>query len=201
MTDKARELLSVLMDGEASEIEIHRLLRQIGEDEGLKASWAVYHETRRVVRGAAEPDACSPLSRQQHLDLHRRISDAILAEETYHTSGRVSGNTRSYLKPAAAMAMAASLVLAVFVGMQINSPEPVEVAGAGNTDISLPVPPTGATEGFQTVASRIAEQTEPVSQDMELRELDEDGQRRLRAYLNQHDRMARMNTRLVNYSN
>ena len=28
MTEKARELLSVLMDGEASEIEIHRLLRQ-----------------------------------------------------------------------------------------------------------------------------------------------------------------------------
>ena len=79
MTETARELLSALIDGEASEIEIHRLLRQLGEDDSLVEAWVSYQETRRVLRTPSnnEVESVVHLSIQQHLKLRRRISQAI----------------------------------------------------------------------------------------------------------------------------
>ena len=97
--------------------------------------------------------------------------------------------------------MAASLVIAVFIGIQVNTPQGDDVA-----DESQAI-------DIQTIGSRIRQpqfvamqpnrESELIVDDLELKELDEEGQRRLRAYLNQHDRMARMksNTSLVTYKN
>ena len=56
MTDKLRESLSALMDNEADELEVQRVLRQIGEDVELRRTWERYHAVREVaVKEGADP--------------------------------------------------------------------------------------------------------------------------------------------------
>lgn len=198
MTEQ-RETLSAMMDGEASEIEIHRVLRQMGDDQSLKETWLSWHQVRSVVQGGKDSHHM-PL--RTHMDLHARISAAV-AEESAPVGKPI--NTPSsrigFARPAAGLAMAASLVVAVFVGMQIQSMNTADSTGEVATQ---PIAPTTAVQpqyvtnqpGPQ-LAAPVREQSEIES---DLRELDEEGQRRLRAYLQQHDQL-RMNndTQYVTY--
>lgn len=201
MTEQ-RESLSALMDGEASEIEVHRLLRQMGEDAELKTTWLSWHQVRGVIQDRGGE---TRLPLDAHLDLHSRISAAIADEPAYDNVVAFSGTgtqsgTIGFPKPAAAMAMAASLVVAVVAGMQIESnlgvtPAP-EVAETSETvTLQRPEP--------LYAAQPVAAPTEMPELDQELRELDEEGQQRLRAYLQQHDRLARMkgDQQFVTYPN
>lgn len=177
MTDTRKESLSALIDGEASEIEVHRLVREFRFDESLSDSWAVYQHVRSTVRSGDVHSALSPEHQRVLLD---RIRDAIEAEDNHqHDAVQPAGTAKVVM---GSMALAASLVVAVFLGVQ----KPQEQAELAAT------PDRPAVE-VQTAA------TEP--QTSELVELDEEKQKRLRAYLNQHDRMARMNAnqQLVNY--
>ena len=208
MTEKARELLSALIDGEASEIEIHRLLRQMGEDDSLIEAWVSYQETRRVLRSPSNNVAESAfhLNSRQHLELHRRISKAIGEDNSYvEDAALLIKPATLFKKPAAALAMAASLVIAVFIGIQVNAPNGNDIAsesqaiGSQTIDSQIRQPPSVA----QPVSTELAPGNEPIADDPALKELDDEGLRRLRAYLNQHDRMSRMkpNTSLVTYPN
>ena len=76
--DTKKESLSALIDGEASEIEVHRLVRDFRSDESLKSSWAVYQNigsTLRAGRGSA--------STEHHQQLFARITDAIESEDSH----------------------------------------------------------------------------------------------------------------------
>jgi sigma-E factor negative regulatory protein RseA len=186
VTESRKESLSALIDGEATEIEVHRLLREFRSDDSLRRTWTYYQHVRTTV-GTAEEDRL--LSPDHHLSLYQRISNAI-DEESTHTDSTTEG--RGQVKViAGSLALAASLVVAVFLGVQ-------QAQGPGAAGESLAGQNTGAGTALdvQTVSTRPADN---VTQ--ELMELDEEKQRRLRAYLNQHDRMSRMNDnrQLVNY--
>ena len=43
MSDRSKESLSALMDGEADELEVRRVLNQLDNDEELRDSWKNYH--------------------------------------------------------------------------------------------------------------------------------------------------------------
>ena len=211
MTETVKELLSVLIDGEASEIELHRLLRQLGEDDSLIETWVSYQETRRVLRSPSSmPAGRVHLNTRQHLELHHRISQAVEKDTLF---GEVSSMPRPALsavltrpaalftRPVRALAMAASLVIAVFIGIQVNTPQGDDVADDSQ---AIDIQTMGSrVRQPQFVATQPTRESELIADDLELKELDEEGQRRLRAYLNQHDRMARMksNTSLVTYPN
>ncbi len=189
--DTKRESLSALIDGEASEIEIHRLVREFRSDESLASSWATYQHigsTLRTDRGS--------VSVEHHQQLFTRITDSIELEDSHSREAQKSAAPRTVI--AGSLALAASMVVAIFIGIQ----QPQE---------SLPVADTGAqTLSSGTVASHqssvidvqtVANQSDVQPQTSELVELDEEKQRRLRAYLNQHDQMSRMNRdkQFVNY--
>ena len=177
MTEARKESLSALIDGEASEIEVHRLIREFRGDETLVGSWSVYQQIRAVVRS-------SETIHLDHQDLRGRISFAIEAEEHHAEPAPRQNATRLV---AGSLALAASLTLAVLITVQeVTIQNPADDPGLAQR----------APLAVQTVANRQAEQVTP-----ELVELDEEKQRRLRAYLNQHDQMARMksNSQLVNY--
>ena len=215
MTEKARELLSALIDGEASEIEIHRLLRQMGEDDSLIKAWVSYQETRRVLRSPSNnvAESAFQLNSRQHLELHRRISVAVGEDNSYSEAAALlikpamlfKKPAALFKKPAAALAMAASLVVAVFIGIQVNAPEGNDIAsesqviGSETIGSQIRQSPSGA----QPVSTELARGNEPIADDLALKELSDEDQRRLRAYLNQHVRMSRMkpNTSLVTYPN
>jgi sigma-E factor negative regulatory protein RseA len=211
VTEKARELLSILIDGEASEIEIHRLLRQMGEDDSLPEAWVSYQETRRVLRSRSNNGTESDvrLGTRQQLALYHRINELVGQDVSYSEGSGSSRPFTIFSKPAAALAMAASLTVAVFVGLQINSPGGNDIAvesggigtqAIGNPAISAPLRQPQSIAA-QTASAGPLQVNEPIADNLELKELDDDGRRRLRAYLNQHDRMARMkpNTSLVTY--
>ena len=51
MTDKVREALSAIMDGEAAELETRRVLDRVAEDDDLRDRWDRYHLVRSVIAG------------------------------------------------------------------------------------------------------------------------------------------------------
>lgn len=209
MTEKVKESISALVDEEISEIELHRLLRQYSDDPSIREQFVSYQAIRAVVRGENSLDSA------QHLELHRRICAAIDQETVPEFSGTLSRSTASgiirsnWAKPALGLAVAASLVVAVFAGFNFSmteSREGVEVAGADNKAGTV-INPSNVRDAFRQApgidAQTASADLKDITRSQEafgagkkdftlLRELDEDKQRQLRRYLNQHDR-SRMN--------
>jgi len=189
--DTKRESLSALLDGEASEIEVHRLVRDFRSDESLKSSWAVYQNigsTLRAGRGS--------VSTEHHQQLFARITDAIESEDSHSREIQKSASPRTII--AGSLALAASMVVAIFIGIQQPSEsQPLADAGAQTSSMGTVSSNQSPVLDVQTVAN----QSDVQPRTSELVELDEEKQRRLRAYLNQHDQMSRMNPgkQFVNY--
>lgn len=186
MTDNLRESLSALIDNEASEIEVHRLLRQLESDDGLRPSWINFQQVRAIVRGE------KVISSSLHFALNARIREAIDSEESHGGSQSLtSSSPRKYYAPVAGLAVAASLVVAVLVGFNVGQ-ENTAVTGKGQNLVD-----SGRARVIDTepvVAGPDQQEFMSATFDSgELRELDDERQRQLRAYLNEHDRMARMN--------
>ena len=189
--DTKRESLSALIDGEASEIEVHRLVREFRSDESLSSSWAIYRHigsTLRVNSGSA--------SIEHHQQLFARITDAIESEDSHSREIQKSASPRTII--AGSLALAASMVVAIFIGIQEPSEsQPLANAGAQTPSMGTVSSNQSPILDVQTVAN----QSDVQPRTSELVELDEEKQRRLRAYLNQHDQMSRMNPgkQFVNY--
>ena len=171
----------MLIDGEASELEVHRLVREFRSDDELTASWAVYQRLRSVVRSHADP-----LSIDHHHALFARISTAVSTEETPSDKPLKARPSRPVLF--GGLALAASLTLAVLIGVRQFEPGLPATAEAIETRTEAEAP---AAVMPLTTPVRLAAMpaSEKFDQSPELVELDEEKQRRLRAYLNQHDRM------------
>ena len=76
--DTRTESLSALIDGEASEIEVHRLVREFRSDESLTSSWAMYQQIGSAIRADS-----GAVSVEHHRELFIRITDAIESEDTH----------------------------------------------------------------------------------------------------------------------
>ena len=230
MTDTNKESLSALIDGEASEIEVHKLLRHVKSIEGeagsispetedLHRSWARYQEIRSVIGPAgSRADGHSRMAASQHLALRLRISEAIEAEETHKLEGVSSlvGLTPrtamvKYRAPAAGLAIAASLVVAIFVGLSPLEQETGNVDAIATIDASADQQPvsvqtvstTRSTAEVNTLEQQLLSSGDDgmLVDDLELKELNEEQRRQMRAYLQLHDRMTRTkpNRRTVNF--
>ena len=189
--DTKRESLSALIDGEASEIEVHRLVREFRSDESLTSSWAMYQHIRSTLRADS-----GSVSIEHHQQLFARITDAIESEDSHSREIQKSASPRTII--AGSLALAASLVVAIFIGIQQPSEsQPLADAGAQTSSMGTVSSNQSPVLDVQTVAN----QSDVQPRTPELVELDEEKQRRLRAYLNQHDQMSRMNPgkRFVNY--
>jgi sigma-E factor negative regulatory protein RseA len=189
--DTRRESLSALIDGEASEIEVHRLVREFRSDESLTSSWAMYQHIGSTLR----TDSGS-VSFEHHEQLFTRITESIESEDSHSREAQKSASPRTVI--AGSLALAASMVVAIFIGIQ-QPAESLPVAGTGAQNFS-----TGTVSSNQSPVldvQTVANQSDVQPQTSELVELDEEKQRRLRAYLNQHDQMSRMNPdkQFVNY--
>ena len=184
MTDHLKQSISALLDDEASEIEVHRLLREFGAEGDLKHVWIRYQQIRAVSQGHHH------LSESQHLSLHESISSAI-AEEDHHDLGEPA--KPSWQKQTAGFAVAASLVAAVFVSVNVQQqsrqPDAEIVSTPATQVIDVQPVSTGA------VAQEPQEMVAINEEDLELRELDAEKQQRLREYLMRHDRMSQLNQR------
>ena len=189
--DTKKASLSSLIDGEASEIEVHRLVREFRSDESLIASWAMYQRIGSTLRVNS-----SLVSIEHHQQLFTRITDAIESEDSHSREVQKAASPRTVI--AGSLALAASMVVAIFVGIQ-SPPESQPLTDAGSRTGFKGTVPSNQSSALDVQAG--ATSSEVQQRTPELAELDEEKQRRLRAYLNQHDQMSRMNAgkQFVNY--
>ncbi|HBQ41234.1 MAG TPA: hypothetical protein DD808_11780, partial [Halieaceae bacterium] len=108
MTEQLRESLSALMDDEATELELHRVLGELESDGALRQTWVRYQLARSAMAG-------QPVSHAR-LDISRSVSAAIAAEAGAKTSR--SGVRERWLRPLASLAVAASVTAVVVLGGQ-----------------------------------------------------------------------------------
>lgn len=181
MTDHLKQSISALLDEEVSEIEVHRLLREFESDETLKHTWVRYQQIRAVSQGHHH------LSESQHLDLHSRIS-AALDEEEHHDWQ--SESRPSWQKNTAGLAVAASLVMAVFVGVNLQQQGTSPASDLVATSEPAPVVDVQPVSTEAQPADGIVAFNED---DMQLKELNTQELQRLREYLMRHDRSSQLN--------
>jgi len=141
MTDQ--EALSALMDGELSEFELRRLLTRISQVPELLETWERYNLARAVFE--PEPLNLHAFSERNNPRVSNSLLDRIMVAveqeplpdskaRELHASNK--SPIKSWHSSVARLAIAASVALAVFVGMQSlmtsisNQPE---IAEAGST--------------------------------------------------------------------
>ena len=138
MSEKAREEISALVDGELAEASLSETVDVLLESDELKTRWARYHVVRDVLRHKTFPTAGE--------DLRERVLRS-LADEPHHLSRPrvLPRRWREHLKPVAGMALAASVAVVAVLAVKESGPVPPDVAG------TQPAPTSVATTGASSV--------------------------------------------------
>lgn len=153
MNDRMRESLSALIDGEANELELERVLSQISDDGELRRSWMRYSAVSAVISG-----------RQVAL-LDRDISGAVrdaLAVESATKSTTREPLGRRLLRPMASLAVAASVAATVIIGGQQLAGAGVFDSGSANGSQFGAPSPVGMVYSLGGVPVRASYGTEPI---------------------------------------
>ena len=188
MNERLGESLSALMDDEANELELERVLAQVNDDGELREAWVRYNQARHAVQG----------HQLAHLDwdISGRVQSTLAGPQTESPAASRAGLTQRLLRPLASLAVAASVAATVVIGGQqlaqiggadpygvdrsvAHSPSPV---GMINSLGATPVP---ASYGMQAI---------PVLQPATRTAYDELAQRRLRKYMQEHAEQAALNS-------
>lgn len=113
------ESLSALLDNEADDLEIRRLLKNAPQDKELEQAWRRFN----LVSSVLHHEEVAPVT----ASTSQRIFDAIEAEEAYSTteSKPVITSVGTLWKGVARMAVAASVALTAFISFQNFIVEPV----------------------------------------------------------------------------
>lgn len=168
MNERINESLSALMDGEADELEVRRLLNQLEQDDELRATWHRYQLLGAVMRG--EPVAT--------VDLSRGIRQALDGEpmDELGSAAPLAAGASPRWRWLASGAVAASVMLAVLLGVQWQQAQQYPAGG---------VPLAQQAEPAAVVEQQLAQNLSP-EQQAEL----EAAQRKLQEYVLQHTEQA-----------
>ena len=112
--------MSALVDGEASEIELHRILKQLdadhaNQDQSVGSKWSRYQSVSQAMAG-------SPLG---GVDISESVSSAIAEEPTYAST--LLPTVKSKLYTMGRFAVAASVAFVAIIGVQqLNQVSPLQ---------------------------------------------------------------------------
>ena len=179
----SEQLRESLMDDEANELELQRLLKQVGDDSELRATWVRYNAVRSVVSG-------QDLSHMQ-VDISSRVRAAIDG-----SPGMEKESLRQRLfRPVASFAVAASVAATVVIGgqqlSQVNGNDPY-----GASTIASGASPVGLVNslGATTVQASYGTQAVPVLQPAASTAYKELARQRLEMYMQEHAEHAALNS-------
>lgn len=163
MNTESREHMSCLMDGEISRETGRFLVRRLGADDELCATWARYHVVRDCLRHSD--------GRVSGADLSRRVRQALEGESPPAAARK---SLRSWIKPLTGFAVAASVALMAIVAV-----------GPGSQ--TVPEPAAGLVEGppVGTFTSPQSLTASPLSRQASLSG-GQPGDSRMNAYLLRH---------------
>lgn len=167
------ESVSAVMDGEADELELRRVLAAAGDDPQLRQRWARYQLARDVMhRQTVAPG----------LDLAARVSAALEAEA--ETAAVPAAQSARWSLQLGRLAVAASVALAVLVGVNafnvqddaVRVPQLAEQAAPQQSLPALAAPQGPAILAtFTTSDEAAAAPAQPLGEDDLLRELPAEG--------------------------
>ncbi|ALO46252.1 sigma-E factor negative regulatory protein [Pseudohongiella spirulinae] len=121
------EALSALIDGELSDFELRRLLSRLDENPDLLERWERYN----LAEAALQPELIRrPMSSSGSQSFARRVMQQVADEQPLQATPSKS----QWRIAVGRVAVAASVALAVFVGMQTVLPGDGQPLLAGNTD-------------------------------------------------------------------
>jgi len=181
MSEKMRESLSALMDDEANELEIERVLSRIADDPELRRAWVRYNMVRAVTAGQHPA--------RLDLDVSAQVRAAVGGEVQ-----RTAGSRQRWLRPLASMAVAASVATAVVLGgqqlAQLGTP------GQDSQAIASSVSPVGMVNslGATSVQASYGTQSVPVLQPATRTAYQELARQRLQKYMQAHAEQAALNS-------
>lgn len=153
--NQIKESLSALMDGQADELEVRRVLKEVSENDELRDTW------RRHQLAAAAMRRELP---EQVVDYSAAIHAAIENEDSL---GRQTAISRM-VKPLGRFAVAASVAAIALVGVQqynkpvgslVNTPAPVAAIDNVQVDFTTPQLRTSAEFGIPQVTARTVSAT------------------------------------------
>lgn len=180
MNETMRESLSALMDGEASEIELHRILSHV-EDDDLRAAWSGMHRTRDLMQGSEVMSG---------IDISRAVRESIAEIPMTAAPRKAAGGAmrRSLTSFAVAASVTAVVVLG---GQQLLAPSdtvaPVASGSSGMVSSSGAIP-VRASFGSRPEQSSVLLQPAAGAGYQEL------ARQRLRKYSQAHAEQAALNT-------
>lgn len=144
------ESLSALVDNEASELELHRLLKQSEGSAETRETWARYQMASAAMRGDVSSGA--------YVDLSASIRAAINEEPAHNVNDESPAQTKPqsrWWQAAGRFAIAASVAGAVVLGAQqyqaqLGATPGAEVAEAPSASQSVPLPAGFTAPSFNT---------------------------------------------------
>ena len=181
MSELMRESLSALMDDEANELEVERVLAGISKDSSLRRDWVRYNLVRAVAAGHPPTHL--------ELDISTQVREAIAGEN----AGK-SAFTQRIMRPLASMAVAASVAATVvFGGQQLAQ---LEVDSYDTQAIASSVSPVGMVNslGATSVQASYGTQGMPELQPATRTAYQELARQRLQKYMQEHAEHAALNT-------
>ena len=148
-----RETVSTLVDGEASDWQVRKILQQSAEEDNLRGDWAAYQVIGAALR--KEPSA--------GIDISSAVMQAIEQESAPSTFGRFRNMGRAFSQTA----IAASVAVVALIGIQQYQLAQNDLGGATNiAETSAQQensPVVQAPEGFefQPVTRAVSSTSEP----------------------------------------
>lgn len=133
MNESRWETLSAMLDNEAGDLELRRLLKSAGNDPELLAAWKRFHLASAVARR----ERVAPLSKDFHLQLAGKLRDEPVP-------GRQPRRISAGRQFAGKFAIAATVAAAVFIGLQAGldtSPAAPQVASGTTAPTAQPSAP------------------------------------------------------------
>ena len=182
------ESLSALMDDEANELEVERVLAQISQDPELRRSWTRYNVAQQAMQGGQT--ACLDW------DISERVKSSLQAASAAESESADVNFRQRMLRPFVSFAVAASVAATVVIGGQQLALIGSEGSHRSGVSVATNVSPVGMLNslGATTVQASYGLQAVPVLEPATSRAYQELALQRQRKYMQEHAEQAALNT-------
>jgi sigma-E factor negative regulatory protein RseA len=190
MSDAMYESLSALMDNEANELELERVLSQLDGHSGLRQTWGRYNLTQQALHGSSVA--------YLDLDISARVQSALVGSQAdvSRPAAALAFFRQRMARPLVSFAVAASVAATVVIGgqqlSQLGGTAPAEV----DSYVANGASPVGMLNSLGASAVQASYGTQPVSvlQPVTRSAYQELAQQRLRRYMQEHVEQAALNS-------
>jgi sigma-E factor negative regulatory protein RseA len=158
MNDNLRQSLSALMDDEADDLELRRLLAESAKDDRIRETWSRYQLARQLM---SEKSKVQDIT----IDLSDGIRRAIDREEALSvvkqgvSTAEEGRHLPAWLKPLGGVAVAASVALVTVFGVTQYNAIPVDTGAVSATALVAEISPVNpaTVSGMSTVGGQYAQ--------------------------------------------